>query len=237
MQNVRLTTNNYIESWHRVLKKIYLGSRRRRRIDVVIYILTSGVEADFKADILKANLKTGGRMTVREQHIQSRKHAAMQATYLEHVDQVVMTSVDSWRVMSFTNEDKWYEVQLDEDGNLASCTCDDWMVHRLPCKHMWLTNRFENIPVANSNDEENLTGRGPQLHIGLGLEETEREDNGVNNLNTHIGLLIRRVGRKWDLIKEQQNSSVSIRESIRDQLDNVLKDIERLDSRRAFIPQ
>ncbi|KAI7849150.1 hypothetical protein BDC45DRAFT_521297, partial [Circinella umbellata] len=34
-----VNTNNYIETWHRQLKEVYLPSLRRQRVDVLVYIL------------------------------------------------------------------------------------------------------------------------------------------------------------------------------------------------------
>ncbi|KAF9914386.1 hypothetical protein FBU30_002587, partial [Linnemannia zychae] len=43
-----LTTNNLIESWHKSLKRIYLGKERNVRPDYLMYVLMNAVERDFR---------------------------------------------------------------------------------------------------------------------------------------------------------------------------------------------
>ncbi|KAI7858895.1 hypothetical protein BDC45DRAFT_433380, partial [Circinella umbellata] len=47
-----VNTNNYIESWHRHLKEVYLPSLRRQRVGVLVYILRSLVLPDLMQDHL-----------------------------------------------------------------------------------------------------------------------------------------------------------------------------------------
>lgn len=50
-----METNNYVESWHRVLKHTYLRSKRNQRLDLLIHILVDRVEPDMvrKARVYK----------------------------------------------------------------------------------------------------------------------------------------------------------------------------------------
>ncbi|KAI9318347.1 hypothetical protein BX666DRAFT_1824976, partial [Dichotomocladium elegans] len=48
--NYNVHTNNYIESWHRLLKDGYLGKMAGQRVDVLLYILWDMVLPDFKTD-------------------------------------------------------------------------------------------------------------------------------------------------------------------------------------------
>ncbi|KAI9253498.1 hypothetical protein BDA99DRAFT_413085, partial [Phascolomyces articulosus] len=45
-----INTNNYVESWHRHLKEIYLTSLHRQRVDVLVYILWGLVLPDVMQD-------------------------------------------------------------------------------------------------------------------------------------------------------------------------------------------
>ncbi|KAI1001640.1 hypothetical protein K3495_g6560 [Podosphaera aphanis] len=44
---LNINTNNLIESWHRSLKTEYLGSVRKQRIDLLVYLLLEDVSPDF----------------------------------------------------------------------------------------------------------------------------------------------------------------------------------------------
>ena len=201
---------------------------------MIIYILTSVAEADFQADIIRANLKVGGRMTPREQQIQRRKRDALQIPFLENVEQIVVTSPSSLSVMSFTDENKRYDVKLDEKGYLASCSCADWMTSRLPCKHIWLANRFENIPVADDVDQEGYEALVPLSEAGMEISEPDQSED--DNLNGEIMQRIRCVVRGWESVK-REGLSRTIRENIKEKLDDILADLDKLDKRRSFIPQ
>lgn len=50
-----METNNYVESWHRVLKHSYLRNKRNQRLDLLIHILVDRVEPDmlWKARVYK----------------------------------------------------------------------------------------------------------------------------------------------------------------------------------------
>ncbi|KAI8063306.1 hypothetical protein BC940DRAFT_214923, partial [Gongronella butleri] len=59
-QNVH--TNNYVESWHRTLKQVYLPSLRSERVDVLVWILMEQVLPDVMDDHVRTL-----------QHFQSRR--------------------------------------------------------------------------------------------------------------------------------------------------------------------
>ena len=45
-----MDTNNYIESWHRCLKKVYIPTLRKQRLDVLVYTLWTAVLPDIMMD-------------------------------------------------------------------------------------------------------------------------------------------------------------------------------------------
>ena len=230
---MKLTTNNYIESWHRVLKKTYLGSRRRRRIDMVIFILTNGAEADFKSDILRASLHTGGRMTPREREIQRRRRIANDLPFFEDIDQVLVESAEVVKVMSFTKEGIWYEIRVNEEGSLVSCTCKDWQINHIPCKHIWLVYRFENYPVLDEPEDDNIPAPLPDSDDKDGEQHTSE----IYRLQQEVSQLYRRFGRLWEYAKSQGNTSSTALASVRGALEIAVNKLETEDRRRNFINQ
>lgn len=56
-QNYRIDTNNYIETWHRCLKSVYIPTLKKKRLDVLVYVLWTAVLADVLKD--HVNVKHG----------------------------------------------------------------------------------------------------------------------------------------------------------------------------------
>lgn len=52
-----MDTNNYIESWHRHLKEVYLSSMKKLRVDVLVYVLWDLVLPDIMQDHLRAKVE------------------------------------------------------------------------------------------------------------------------------------------------------------------------------------
>jgi hypothetical protein len=52
----KIDTNTYVESWHHHLKLFYLKLMRKRRVDVLLHILTEQVEPDFRRSDIRIAL-------------------------------------------------------------------------------------------------------------------------------------------------------------------------------------
>jgi hypothetical protein len=55
-KHFKIDTNNFVESWHAVLKMHYLGLMRQQRADYLIYVLATQVEPDFRQDSMRSSL-------------------------------------------------------------------------------------------------------------------------------------------------------------------------------------
>lgn len=51
-----IDTNNYIESWHLLLKRDYLRLMRKQRVDILIHILVDEVELDLRREEVQITL-------------------------------------------------------------------------------------------------------------------------------------------------------------------------------------
>ncbi|KAG0219290.1 hypothetical protein BGW41_008258, partial [Actinomortierella wolfii] len=51
-ESQEITTNNWIESWHKTLKQKYLGHERQVRADYLLYLLQAAVN-DIRMDYIK----------------------------------------------------------------------------------------------------------------------------------------------------------------------------------------
>ena len=78
-----INTNNYVETWHRLLKREYIRYMRRQRVDVLVYILTNEVEPDFCRDDLRVALELANPSLCQ---IERKNKQRAQAILLEDID-------------------------------------------------------------------------------------------------------------------------------------------------------
>ncbi|GJJ71701.1 hypothetical protein EMPS_04058 [Entomortierella parvispora] len=99
-------------------------------------------------------------------------------------------------VQSFRSAATWYSIRVDRDFNLIlACTCSDYRQHLLPCKHMYLVERFhENMKISYTgepaDDPEDVLV--DELAIGESLEQANQDlDIFGPDLEAGIGPLLR----------------------------------------------
>ncbi|KZV59651.1 hypothetical protein PENSPDRAFT_561269, partial [Peniophora sp. CONT] len=149
-----IETNNYVESWHSILKTFYLKLMRRQRIDVLLHILSTQVLPDFRRKDKRVRLGLSQpALNTRER--QSRKLAdEIPSTELEgmvrlDIEEGGSDTVPEILVMSFTMDpDLWYRVFIVEIPRLqptelaraviARYSCPAYTQLCVSCKHMFL---------------------------------------------------------------------------------------------------
>lgn len=165
-----LDTNNYIESWHRHLKEVYMARIKKQRVDVLVYLLWDVVLPDFMQDHLKY---TAGISTARENDAEwFRRERANAYSDDEAQALIVEEHVDSIKISSFTIEDKVYLLQIDARNNtLVSCPCEDFTMNNAACKHMYLVSPV----IANEYVHLNLINYFTQVNRvkSIGLPEKD----------------------------------------------------------------
>ena len=57
-------------------------------------------------------------------------------------DMIQLENKSSHSVQSFTNNDIFYQVEVD-NNQMIKCTCEDFEYNRIACKHMYLLHRFK----------------------------------------------------------------------------------------------
>ncbi|KAG0195928.1 hypothetical protein BGX28_000358 [Mortierella sp. GBA30] len=140
-----IDTNNLIESWHKTLKKHHLGSERNVRADFLIYLLQGVVNQDFRLTYYK--IKNGFQPLALSSYDKQRKAKAMALRFDQALELVNGRLEESkFMVKSFTGSSLEYDVAVDIERNLLlSCSCADYIRHRIPCKHFYLIVRIFNI--------------------------------------------------------------------------------------------
>ncbi|KAI8330312.1 hypothetical protein BC941DRAFT_361667 [Chlamydoabsidia padenii] len=171
-QHLGMFTNNYTESWHNQLKNKYLGGVRNRRLDKLIFILSTDVETFFSVERDRIN-SNNGRMGPLQNAQADRSWSAMSVpeSFLPSMftnplgtnasgPPELMDLGGQYRVVSFTNADV-YRVMVADD-RIISCTCMDFYTRKHPCKHMHLLKRYTNVLLlgtAQDDQGKGLTAR------------------------------------------------------------------------------
>ncbi|KAG2220710.1 hypothetical protein INT45_012574 [Circinella minor] len=132
-----VNTNNYIETWHRQLKDVYLASLRRQRVDVLVYILWGLVLPDLMQD----HLCTVPKFRLRTMNKAERRRLAHvnELNEEEAAARIVSQEGNTIKVLSFTDENITYDILIDADNDfIVSCTCPDNQTNDSQYKHMYL---------------------------------------------------------------------------------------------------
>lgn len=98
-------------------------------------------------------------------------------------------------VRSFNETDATYSVCTNKDFTLlVSCTCADYVQHKIPCKHMYLTQKIYQGMVISYDGEHSLPQDpvSPSIDLGPSLEST---------LPPNIILLLQ---RQWAVKREAE---------------------------------
>ncbi|KAI9275441.1 hypothetical protein BDA99DRAFT_532409 [Phascolomyces articulosus] len=148
-----INTNNYVESWHRTLKEVYLGKLKQQRADVLVHILRDNVLPDFMTT--HAQVLCPVMMLLiefqKEQIFCPKLFTSYFGSHLDVVafEYIVWEDNNHVLVKPFSNpENTSYRVVL-EENTMTSCTCPDFVQRGTTCKHIYL-HRMENLalPVA-----------------------------------------------------------------------------------------
>ncbi|KAI8601364.1 hypothetical protein EDD21DRAFT_374660 [Dissophora ornata] len=134
-------TNNLIESWRNTLKKRHLGSERNVRADFLIYLLQEVTNTDFRIAYYK--IRQGLQPLQLSEYDRERRAKAM-ALDFDTARNMVTEKMDERKflVKSFTQPGAEYSVFVDMNRVLLlSCSCEDYVQQKLPCKHMYLVPR------------------------------------------------------------------------------------------------
>ena len=143
--DAEINTNMYVESFHRVLKIVYLDSKQNRRVDHLLAVLLRFARDKAFERIQKLEK---GKSSHRIKEINKRHTSAkeMMSSGIFPIQQ----SESSWKVASQTNTDQHYiVVQLNEECScllrcsnchacihMFSCSCADAHLHNTVCKHV-----------------------------------------------------------------------------------------------------
>ena len=162
-----MNTNMFCESFHRVLKIVYLRHQHNRRIDYLIHILLKVARDKTFEQLLKMEK---GKHTHRICDINKRHRRAMSFAVIATIDDI---SDNVYRVGSQSTHGVHYVVKRLKESctcklkcqfcsacaQMYSCTCLDACTNTTVCKHMHLVhmqNRPQRVTQRISSNTESL---------------------------------------------------------------------------------
>ena len=140
-----INTNMYLESFHRLLKVVYLESKQNRRLDRLLNVLLKIARDKAFGQFQKIHKgKNTHRIAeIRKRHQNAHEMVAGGSIPAQH-------SENAWKVKSQQDSEKHYIVHIALEScdcklrcsscnaciHMYSCTCVDSAIHTTVCKHM-----------------------------------------------------------------------------------------------------
>ncbi|EIE84655.1 hypothetical protein RO3G_09365 [Rhizopus delemar RA 99-880] len=182
-QNMR--TNNYIESWHKQLKSVYLKRIKNRRLDRLIFILVNEVENDMKLEEARVSSEVG-KMGPETRNRRKREMIAAAIPDDRMKEMITKESETTYNVESFSQEDIMYTVQINEAGNIASCSCCYFKFNSRACASPIPENELL-APTAENDSNINATSI-LKRDIKLELDSLRHLKRSINAINDYESL-------------------------------------------------
>ena len=141
-----INTNMYAESFHRLIKYIYMRGRSNRRIDKLLHILMKVARDKAFERLCKLEKgKVSGQLAlIRKRHIESTKLPTQSVTQCNNT-QWSVTSSDDTREYTVCEETQMCPVNCHlscDNSNICvhmfSCNCMDALINHTMCKHIYL---------------------------------------------------------------------------------------------------
>lgn len=203
-----VNTNMHVESFHRLLKVVYLQGKQNRRLDHLIHIVLK-VARDKGFERLQKIHK--GKASHRVSEINRRHKKAEDMLSLGGTP--TMKSAATWEVISQGSEQTMYVVELQADHQCTcqvmcavckvcpyeySCTCADYAVHNTACKHIHLVHTVRTLSqdkvTEKHNDQPCGTSRVPdELNLIV--------DTQVATLQSQQQLVVSRAAQVAELAR------------------------------------
>ena len=246
-QGKHVNTNMYVESFHRLLKVVYLDSKQNRRVDHLIHILLKIARDKVFERMLKVEK---GKNTHRLCEIHKRHEKAVQmlqqgVTMTPEVSQVE-ENIQTWKVQANTGNQFYYTVQLEMGSNCTdcmtscskcsicphqcTCTCLDATVHHTVCKHVHavVIQHVQNDTSSASGTTESVAiGHSDRVYfeaiLGMETEGQSFKSRVRSQLNTLSGVL-------------ESTDDESILKSVHTQLKSVIATFSIQNAGQQFSP-
>lgn len=154
---IHASTNNFIESFHNVLKRYYLKRSSRSRPDMLVFKLFHNVVENYQAEDLMS--RNGYAERANDKGEKAAKAKALKISKSERERLVTLVTEGRFQVKSFTTEGVLYLVELDDlNFHNAKCTCPAFKNSLSLCKHIFLGSlwRLESLHTEPEISVEQL---------------------------------------------------------------------------------
>ena len=158
----QVNTNMFIESFHRLLKVVYMEHKQNRRVDFLLHMLLK-ISRDKLYDRLQKVEK--GKNTHRMTEI-NKRHKSAESMVRQGI-QASQSQNGYWTVPSEAESYLDYMVRKLEEHcksnckvvcgtcnaciHLYTCTCTDFLIHNTVCKHIHLVHMSQNTCVSETD--------------------------------------------------------------------------------------
>ena len=203
---LEIHTNNLVESWHNILKSVYLKGTRKQRTDILVYRPLEEVLKDLRIKVaLTQNGFLRRRTNLVEQRQQDESNLISDEVALRYVTRFYSSEnsdeiVEKISVKSFSTENVFYTIKINEDGLLSNCSCPVMTLNGIICKHLNLAARILGHQInyeTRSNDVQ------PDIHSTqaptLEVEAIEPQNDISNELDQIVSRLRPFVNKYHDL--------------------------------------
>ena len=228
-----VNTNMYLESFHRLLKFVYLEGKVNKRLDYLISILLKVAKNKAFEHFQKIHK---GKTTHRIAAINKRHRLANDMIVEGHTIEAL--SDTSWRVKSEKQHDKQYTVSLCEEQrdctckirccgcnvciHMYTCSCVDSALHTTVCKHVHVTciltrevhtsidqHQFE--PTDNSEVQTDA----PMFSVDRGSDSTRKEACGPQVIDQqYLSQVLQTPQNQLHVQKDKAISNLSVLQTL-----------------------
>ncbi|KAH9811270.1 hypothetical protein DFH28DRAFT_901108 [Melampsora americana] len=153
-------TNNFTESYHRVLKYNFLSRHTLRRPDDTIQVLVDTAEAEFQQTVITTSLGFRPQRSTKYQNLSKGLADSYSDTDLIDLGvSIAKVSSSKWSVSSFTRPlASTYQVSTTPPTNgrigfINNCTCGHYLSNKSACKHMYVLARQTAFKILETNPE------------------------------------------------------------------------------------
>ncbi|KAH9816789.1 hypothetical protein DFH28DRAFT_1158567, partial [Melampsora americana] len=153
-------TNNFTESYHRVLKYSFLSRHTLRRPDDTIQVLVDTAEPDFRQSLITTSLGFRQQRTTKYQNVAKGLADSYTDADLKDLGVTIQQrGNDKWSVSSFTRPFAiTYHIKCTppKDGRVGfinNCSCSHYSKSKSSCKHMYVLARQTSYKILETNSE------------------------------------------------------------------------------------
>ena len=213
-ESTAANTNMALESFHRVLKSVYFNRKRNKRVDNLLSELLK-IARD-KAFEAWAKFEKGKRTNKIKDIDQRHK-------FSQQIDKstIVQVSESEWHCPSQSIERKHYSIVRGDECtkcmmkcsycsvciHVYSCSCPDYMIHSVPCKHVHAVHVLRNTePEADFDtipDFEEVANL-KRSYFQRQITDPSLTDNSIETKKASARTLMGTIARKLDCTNDRE---------------------------------